>query len=136
MLLLMICLLGLDTFPVDFTARYGLEEKNGGCQINLTSIRGKRASGWLVQEFREANGVTRWFATVRIDLEEGERFRVAIHYEYGEKRLKGGAVETWEMDQRRDEIGKWSESGDLKILPDTYKRLGPAKPAPKRLSAK
>lgn len=134
MLLLLLSFLNMEYLPAQLGASYTLEERHSSSQLNLTTIKGQKAKGWLVQEFREKDAVTRWYATVTIEPKDSERLRIVISYHYGEKHKKGGGFESWPMDQRRDEVGKLLESGDLKIIPDTWKRVGPAKPTPKQLN--
>lgn len=133
MLLLFLSLFFVESLPPKLSACYTLEEGHTSSQLNLTTVKGQKATGWLVQEFRDDKGVTRWFATVTIVPQDQGRFRLVIRYHHGEKHQKGGLLESWPMDQRRDEVGKLLETGDLKIIPDTWKRVGAAQPIPKKI---
>lgn len=126
--LLTIAMLG-PTNP-QLTGAYEMEEMGRVSTLHIVEHADGEAQGWLVQETKEESGTTRWYARVNMSVNEDMRFSLVIDYQKGEKEGANGAREEWDMRQEREERGRLLSSGDLKILPDRWKRVGTAEEPP------
>ena len=126
-----LCLfLGGAPATVDLTGSYEHSYGDRAGALHINFVDENRAEGWMVQETREdKNSVTRWYSKVFFQVDSQGGITMIASYVYGEKEATNGSEEHWDMEGERDERGRILANGNLKILPDTWKKTG-HKPVP------